>query len=184
MNTPRFEITARKLWLVALLLGVALVPISRLNVQLAILVVLFLTLLAIVWYTHETHLLRLQHIRPYVLLIRFGDTDYRLINVGNGTALNITVTEAETSKGKSDIPWDFIRKLAPGEESHPYIMATSLTSGYDPIFGAILNPDDFFEATVTYEDVEGTAYATRMLFKLEANKVLSRVRWSRRRKRW
>jgi hypothetical protein len=61
-------------------------------------VVYFLTLIVIAWYTDETHSLRLQQIRPYVLLIREG-SQYKLMNAGNGAALNIRVSDERTGTG-------------------------------------------------------------------------------------
>ncbi|MCI0350789.1 MAG: hypothetical protein L0Z53_15295, partial [Acidobacteriales bacterium] len=102
------------------------------DVQAAILIVLFLTLVVVALYTHETHLLRLQHIRPYVLLIRHGNNDYRLFNVGNGTALNIRATNAKTKETAVEVSWDPLPKLGPGEQSQHFF------KGHDPIIDAYL----------------------------------------------
>lgn len=152
------------------------------NVQGAILVVLFLTLCAVVWYSRETHLLRLQSFRPYVLLIRKGDKKYCYVNAGNGAALNVHVVGAWTTKGKVNATWKPVTYLERGTKENAYLASTLGMDGYDPLIDGI--PDDQtengFEAAVVFDDIEGTSYETRVAFKRQDRKVGSRVKWSRR----
>jgi hypothetical protein len=152
------------------------------NVQGAILVVLFLTLCAVVWYSRETHLLRLQSFRPYVLLIRKGDKKYYYVNAGNGAALNVHVVGAWTTKGKVNATWKPVTYLERGTKENAYMASTLGMDGCDPLIDGI--PDDQtengFEAAVVFEDIEGTSYETRVAFKRQDRKVGSRVKWSRR----
>ncbi len=180
---PRFELSPRELLLAALLLAVTLFLLHRHNNQLAVLAILYLTFLAVVWYTQETHLLRLQQIRPYVLLLRFGDNDYRFVNVGNGTALNVRVANARTAEGPLDIRWQFVQRLKPGEETTRIYFRKDHDAIIDAIFDAVKHeqPEHFFEATVEFEDVEGHAYDVGLLFKIENNEVVTIVKSSRRR---
>lgn len=152
------------------------------NVQVAILVLLFLTLCAVVWYSRETHHLRLQSFRPYVLLIRKGDKKYCYVNAGNGAALNVHVVGAWTTKGKVNATWKPVTYLERGTKENAYMASTLGMDGYDPLIEGI--PDDQtengFEAAVVFDDIEGTSYETRVAFTRQDRKVGSRVKWSRR----
>jgi len=152
------------------------------NVQGAILVVLFLTLCAVVWYSRETHLLRLQSFRPYVLLIRKGDKKYCYVNAGNGAALNVHVVGAWTTKGKVNATWKPVTYLERGTKENAYMASTLGRDGYDPLIDGIPDgqTENGFEAAVVFDDIEGTSYETRVAFKRQDRKVESRVKWSRR----
>ena len=152
------------------------------NVQVAILVLLFLTLCAVVWYSRETHLLRLQSFRPYVLLIRKGDKKYCYVNAGNGAALNVHVVGAWTTKGKVNATWKPVTYLERGTKENAYMASTLGMDGYDPLIDGIPDgqTENGFEAAVVFDDIEGTSYETRVAFKRQDRKVESRVKWSRR----
>jgi len=142
-------------------------------------VVYFLTLIVIAWYTDETHSLRLQQIRPYVLLIREG-SQYKLMNAGNGAALNIRVSDERTGTGPTSLPWDIPAILTAGQERDPFPLGASLDSGSNPVALAVVEPDGFFNATFAYEDVEGKGYETCMQFNKEGNGWSGKVQWSKR----
>lgn len=152
------------------------------NVQVAILVLLFLTLCAVVWYSRETHLLRLQSFRPYVLLIRKGDKKYCYVNAGNGAALNVHVVGAWTTKGKVNATWKPVTYLERGTKENAYMASTLGMDGYDPLIDGIPGgqTENGFEAAVVFDDIEGTSYETRVAFTRQDRKVGSRVKWSRR----
>ena len=157
----------------------------RYDVQLATFFVLLLTLSTIFWYTHETYLLRLQHIRPCVLVLRQSttptDNRHKLENVGNGTAFNIRVTEASTTKHPLQIDHAFLPILRPNEESsgRPVIKG----QGSDPSFDAVFDDPQHktYEVTVLFEDVEGNTYETLIAFKTEHGAVSSSIKRSCRR---
>jgi hypothetical protein len=146
------------------------------GVEAATLTVLTMTLVAVVWYTHETHLLRLQHFRPYVLLIRSGDKQYQYVNAGNGAALNVRVTD--TTPNRNDVAWDSVPYLGRWGQSHDLVFSGSLTSAPDPVISHC-KPE--IQVKVAFDDVEGNSYESWMEYGAEDGRIVNTVRKSHRR---
>jgi len=152
----------------------------RLGIEAATLGVLFITLVAVVLYAHETHLLRLQHFRPYVLLLRFGDKKYQYLNAGNGAALNVRVTNAHPNR--SGIAWDSVPYLGAGGQSHDMVFSGSLTGLLDPVSVAVVSGcPSKVTLKVAFDDVEGKSYETWMEYVGKDGEIANIVAKSRRR---
>jgi hypothetical protein len=149
------------------------------GVEAATLAVLSMTLFAVVWYVHETHLLRLQHFRPYVLLVRDGEKRYLYRNAGNGAALNVRVTD--TTLTLNGVAWQSVHYLGAGAQSHDMVFSGSLTGILDPVSLAVVSDRPIRVAVkLAFSDVEGNSYETWMEYVGKEGEVGNFVVKSRR----
>ncbi len=145
------------------------------GLQILTVVASLLTLAVVTVYTYETHLLRLQSFRPYVLLVRTNENAYKYVNAGNGGALNVRVVHSGLSEGEGT--WDSTVFLKPGQESHENVYSGSLTTQSDPVSARSLGDlPEGLPVTVAFQDVEGNEYKTEMWFSCEEGCRAGRVR--------
>jgi hypothetical protein len=131
--------------------------------------ILFLALLAAIWYAWETRKTRLQMIRPKLVFLtlphhpaHMGDTisvDLFIRNVGDGTAINVSIERVQDHGFKLRFEPEHIPILQKGEQKE--LAMRPVQGAYQPDMTTILDdPSISLRMAARYVDVEGRPFRT------------------------